>query len=100
MECKKGTLIIWPSFPYVPPINLHEKRDTEQIKVKLPKRTNFQMSVFGQGNNEEYLVHVIAIKHLLEQKGTLQDIEKAFEAVMMSGSNWNHSLRIARKVKQ
>jgi hypothetical protein len=40
------------------------------------------MSAFGQGNNKEYLVHVITIKHLLEQKGTIQDFEKAFQVVL------------------
>jgi len=40
------------------------------------------MSAFGQGNNEEYLVHIITIKHLLEQKGTIQDVRKAFKVVV------------------
>jgi hypothetical protein len=61
-----------------PPIDLHEKRDTKQIKAKLPNGTTFKMSAFGQVNNEEYLVHVIIIKYLLEQKGALQDVGKAF----------------------
>jgi hypothetical protein len=39
------------------------------------------MSAFRQGNNEEYLVHVIIIKHLLKQKGTVQDVGKVFGAV-------------------
>jgi hypothetical protein len=55
--------------------------DTKQIKVKLPDGTNFQMSAFSQGNNEEYLIHVIAINRLLEQKGIVQDIGKAFTVV-------------------
>ena len=57
-------------------------RDTHQIMVKLPDRTNFQMSAFNQGNNEEYLVHIIIVKHLLEQKGTLHVIGKAFQVVV------------------
>jgi hypothetical protein len=40
------------------------------------------MSAFGQGSNEEYLVHVIAVKRLLEQKGTIQDVKKTFEEVL------------------
>ncbi len=40
------------------------------------------MSAFCQGNNEEYLVHVIAIKRLLEQKVTDQDVRKAFQVVV------------------
>jgi hypothetical protein len=65
-KCKKGTLTIQPPILYFPPIDLHKKRDTKQIKVKLPDGTNFQMFAFGQGNNKEYLIHVIAVKHLLE----------------------------------
>ena len=57
-------------------------RDTHQIMVKLPDRTNFQMSAFNQGNNEEYLVHIIIVKHLLEQKGTVQDIGEAVQVVL------------------
>jgi hypothetical protein len=40
------------------------------------------MSAFGQGNNEEYIVHIIAVKRLLEQKGTVQDVGKAFQVVL------------------
>jgi hypothetical protein len=39
------------------------------------------MSAFGQGNSEEYLVHVIIVKELLKQKGTVQDVMKAFKAI-------------------
>jgi hypothetical protein len=80
-ECKKGMLTIRPPIPYVPPIDLHENRDTNKIKVKLPDGTNFQMSAFSQGNNKEYLVHIITVKHLLEQKETIQDIGKAFGTI-------------------
>jgi hypothetical protein len=55
--------------------------DAKQIMVNLPNVTNFQMYAFGQGNNEEYLIHVITVKHILEQKGTNKDVGKAFEAV-------------------
>jgi hypothetical protein len=67
LDCKKGTLTVQPPIPYIPPIDLHEKRDTKQIKVKLLNGTNFQISAFNQGNNEEYLFHVMVVKHLLEQ---------------------------------
>ncbi len=38
-ECKKGMPPIRPPIPYVPPTDLHEKRETEQIKVELPDGT-------------------------------------------------------------
>jgi hypothetical protein len=43
------------------------------------------MSAFDQGNSEGYLVHVNAIKHLLEQKGTIKDVGKVFGAIVEVG---------------
>jgi hypothetical protein len=81
-ECKKGTQPIRPPIPYVPPTNLHEKRETEQIKVELPDGTKFQMPTNGSGNNKEYLVHIIAILQLVEQKGTAAEVKEAFAALV------------------
>jgi hypothetical protein len=75
-------LVTQPPILYVPPVDLHEKREPEQIKVKMPDGTNFQMAAFGNGNNEEYLVHVIAVLGVIEQKGTEQDVRKAFQALV------------------
>ncbi len=71
-----------PPIPYVPPTDLHEKRETEQIKVKLPNGTKFQMPTYGSGNNEEYLVHVIAVLRLVEQKGTAAKVKEDFAALV------------------
>jgi hypothetical protein len=41
------------------------------------------MSAYGQGNKEKYyLIHIIAIKHLPEQKGTDKDVRKAFQVAV------------------
>jgi hypothetical protein len=66
--------------PYVPPTDLHKKWEMEQIKVELPDGTKFQMPTYETGNNEEYLVHVITILHLGEQKGTANKVKEAFAA--------------------
>ncbi len=65
-ECERGTPPVRPPIPYVPPTDLHEKRETEQIKVKLLNGTKFQMPTYGSGNNKEYLVHVIAVLQLVK----------------------------------
>ena len=70
-----------PPIPYDPPVDPHEKRDTEQIKVKLPDGTHFPMSAFWAGNIEEYIEQIISVLCLLDQKGTKSDILKAFKAV-------------------
>jgi hypothetical protein len=82
-ECKKGTLIAWLPIPYVKPTDLHKKQEPEQIKVKLPNRMNFQMATFENGNNKEYLIHVIAVLRIIKQKGTEQDVKKAFEVLVV-----------------
>jgi hypothetical protein len=41
----------------------------ERIKIKLTDRTVFNMSIFSQGNNKEYFVHVMPFLHLINQKG-------------------------------
>jgi hypothetical protein len=81
-ECKKGKLVARPPISYVPPVDLHEKWEPKQIKVKMHDGTNFQMAAFGYGNNEEYLVHVIAVLQIIEQKGMETDVRKAFQALV------------------
>jgi hypothetical protein len=81
-KCKKGTLPVRPPIPYVPPTDLLEKWETEQIKVELPDGKKFQMPTYGSGNNEEYLVHIIAILQLVKQKGTAAKVKEAFAALI------------------
>jgi hypothetical protein len=66
----------------LPPADHHEKQETEQIKVELPNGTKFQMPTYGTGNNEEYFVHVIAVLHLVKQKGTAAKVKEAFAALV------------------
>jgi hypothetical protein len=40
------------------------------------------MPTYGSGNNKEYLVHVIAVLRLIEQKGTAADVKEAFTALV------------------
>jgi hypothetical protein len=81
-KCKKGTPPIRPPIPSAPPTDLHEKQETEQIKVELPDGTKIQMPTYGSGNNEEYLVHAIAILQLVEQQGTAAEVKEAFAALV------------------
>jgi hypothetical protein len=81
-ECKKGTPPVRPPIPYVSPTDLLKKQETEQIKVELPDGTKFQMPSFGSGNNKEYLVHVIAVLQLVDQKGTAVNVQEAFAALV------------------
>ncbi len=81
-KCKKGTPLVRPPIPYVPPTDLHEMQKTEKIKVELPNGTKFPMPTYRSGNNKEYLVHVTAVLRLVEQKGTIAKVKEAFAALV------------------
>jgi hypothetical protein len=69
-ECKKGQLSSPPPITYVPLADLvTTKESSDNLKVKLEDGTVFNMTIFSQGNTEEYLAHVIALLHLINQKG-------------------------------
>ncbi len=80
-ECERGNVVNRPPILYVPPVDPHKKRDTEQIKVRLPDWTHFSTSAFRAGNNKEYIEHVILVLRLLGQKGIKIDILRAFKVV-------------------
>jgi hypothetical protein len=53
----------------MPPSDLvTTKESQESLKIKLPNGTVFNISIFSQGNTKEYLVHVVTILHLINQK--------------------------------
>jgi hypothetical protein len=47
----------------------------------MPDGTNFQIAAYTCRKNEEYLIHVIALLHVIEQKEMASDIKKAWEAI-------------------
>ncbi len=61
-------------------MDLIEKRETEQVKVKMPDGTNFGMAAFAYGTTKD--VHVIAILRIIEKKGLASDIKVAWDAII------------------
>jgi hypothetical protein len=82
LECKKGQLSSQPPIPYVPPTDLVTTKESfDNLKIKLPNGTIFNMSIFFQGNTEEYLVHVVAVLNLINQKGLDMQCRKLAKTV-------------------
>jgi hypothetical protein len=52
------------------------------IFFKLPDGTRFQMPTYGSGNNKEYLIHIIFVLRLVEQKGTAAEVKEAFAGLV------------------
>jgi hypothetical protein len=70
LECKKGQLSSQPPIQYVSPTDLlTTKESSKNLKAKHPAGTIFDMTIFSRGNSKEYLVHIVAILHLINQKG-------------------------------
>jgi hypothetical protein len=63
-------------------LDLIEKRETEQVKVKMPDGTNFGMAAFAYGTNKDSLVHIIVVLRIIEKKGLTSDIKVAWDAII------------------
>jgi hypothetical protein len=69
-ECKKGQLSHQPPIPYVPVIDIVMPKEEPQLyKVKLPNVSHLSIPIYSRGNNEEYLVHAVAVLCIIEKKG-------------------------------
>ncbi len=61
-ECKKGQLSHRPPIPYVPVVDIvTPKEDPQVFKIKLPGASHLSMPIYSRGNNEEYLMHIVAV---------------------------------------
>jgi hypothetical protein len=87
-EAKKGRLGARPPIPYVPLTDLIEKREGEQIKVKMQDGTNFSMAAFVSGTSEDYLVHVIAVLRIIQKKGLPKKSSLPSWRSLQSGRKW------------
>jgi hypothetical protein len=57
------------------------KESLENLKIKLPDGTVFNMSIFSRGNTKEYLAHVTAVLRLINQKGLNMQCRKLAKTV-------------------
>ncbi len=69
-ECKKGQLSHRPPILYVPVVDVVMPKEEPQLyKVKLPDASHLSIPIYSRGNNKEYLAHVVAVLHIIKQKG-------------------------------
>ncbi len=83
LEWEKGQLSSWPPVPYIPPTDLVTTKEEPQIlKMKLPDGSVFNMSIYSRGNTKEYLAHIVAVLHIIKQKGLNAQCRKLGKAVV------------------
>jgi hypothetical protein len=77
-KAEKGKSGARPPIPYVSLNDLIEKREGEQIKVKMPDGTNFSMAAFTSGTNKDYLCPHLAVLRIIKKKGLAEEIKEAW----------------------
>jgi hypothetical protein len=81
--CKKGQLSNRPPIPYVAEMNIvTTKEEPQGLKVRLPDDSRLNLPIFSHGNTEEYLGHVVAVLHIIKQKGLDAKCRKLRKAVV------------------
>jgi hypothetical protein len=95
-EYKRGQLSSWPTVPYVPPADLiTTKEEPQSLKIKLPDRSVFNMSIYSCENTEEYLAHIVAILRIIKQKGLDVQCRKLGKAVVKLINSFKDLLKAA-----
>jgi hypothetical protein len=82
-ECKKGQLSHRPPIPYIHVVDIVTPKEELQVfKIKLPDASHLSMPINSRGNNEEYLVHILAVLWVIEQKGLPKKCQVLAKAVV------------------
>ncbi len=89
-ECEKGQLSHRPPIPNVPVIDIIMPKEEPQIfKIKLPDKSHLSMPIYSHGNNKEYLVHIVAVLRVIEQKG----LPKKCQVLAKAVAKWSEALK-------
>ncbi len=82
-ECEKGQLSHWPPIPYIPVEDIVTPKEEPQVfKIKLPDMFHLSMPIYSHGNNNEYLMHIVAVLQVIEQKGLTKKCRVLAKAVV------------------
>jgi hypothetical protein len=69
-KCKKGQLSQWPPISYVPVVDaVMPKEEPTELKVKLPDDSHISLPIFFYGNNKDFIMHIVAVLCIIDQKG-------------------------------
>ncbi len=81
-EFKKGQLSHRLPIPYVPMVDIVTPKEEPQIfKIKLPDASHFSMLLYSRGSNKVYLVHIVAVLRVIDQKELLNKCRVLAKAV-------------------
>jgi hypothetical protein len=100
LECEKGQLSSQPPISYVlPTVLVTTKEAAECLSIKFPNGTIFNMSIFSRGNTEEYLAYVVAVLHLINQKGLDVQCRKLAKVDKLAGTLENSTSQLGPRMR-
>ncbi len=70
------------------------KEEPQIFKIKLSNVSHLSMPIYSHGNNEEYLVHIVAVLHVIDQKGLPKKCRVLAKAVV----KWSEVLKNLQEV--
>jgi hypothetical protein len=89
-ECEKGQLSHRPPIPYVPVVDIITPKEEPQVfKIKRPDVFHLSMPIYSRGNNKEYLVHIVAVLRVIEQKG----LPKKCQVLAKAVARWSKAMK-------
>jgi hypothetical protein len=88
-ECKKGQLSHRPPIPYPSGDIVTPKEEPQVFKIKLPDTSHLSKPIYSHGNNKEYLVHIVTVLQVIEQKGLPKKCQVLAKAVL----RWSEALK-------
>jgi hypothetical protein len=95
-ECKKGQLSNRPPIPYVAETNIVSSKEKPQVlKVRLLDDSHLNMLIFSRRNTKEYLAHIVAVLHIIKQKGLDAKCRKLGMAVVRQSKTLKNLLKAA-----
>ncbi len=95
-ECEKGQLTTWPPIPYVAETDiLTSKEEPQVLKVRLPDDSQLNMPIYFRGNTKEYLTQIVAVLHIIKQKGLDAKCRKLRKAVVRQSKTLTNLLEAA-----
>ncbi len=55
---------------YIPEVDIvMPKEEPQSLKVKLSDKSHLNMPIYSRGNTKEYLMHIVAVLQIINQKG-------------------------------
>jgi hypothetical protein len=86
----RGQLSHRPPIPHVPVVDIITPKEEPQLyMVKLPDASHLSIPIYSQGNNKEYLAHIVAVLRIIKQKGLPKKCRVLAKAVV----RWSEALK-------